>query len=742
MRLIGGVLYVGWDLLIRYGVSVETIHSGTLRHRQGKSKSWANVADPEDGRRCLVAYSSIPSGTLERYGLPSEGVLLAELAQGNKESFERVRAMLPGEGLETDRQVLWSWRAERESIDVSTGSIEANQQAGLGQKRIMSLLLEARYLRLIAAVATGKRELLRRLSVANVEQAISLISKCASEDGIKLPTNKRVLLSKVKTLAKEGISSLISKKFGNNNRRLVDEQLLAYMVSLYSHRQKPSFEDVWAQICAFCAQVGKPCPSLSTVKWNLMRPDVVPLWTLRREGRMAFKERYGYHHVTKKASAANALWVIDGTKVNLAYRVGNNRQARLTMVVVMDAFSECLLGWKIVEGSESWKEVSAAVRMAVERSGGILPTQFLYDNDGSNKLFFKRYNGLAFPAMPYNGESKPIESAFGRFQQLVLRGYPGFTGMNITASGRDSRIDFDSVVTHELPDKAQAIKLAEVALLEWNKRLPSAQGLSREMLYQESRDQAANTNGQMVSQSEFRQLFWEFLERPISYGPMGLCISGNGRKQWFEVRTPEGKIDNSFPLKYGNVSFHVKLDQGNANPQAIELYEKDSNGDLRLVAEAQAKRMVARAVADYSADERSLIEEGLLARRQQEAYVQDKVNGMQRYISSSFGEALLDPWGHHKETRLAAEAEWLEIAMARGGGKPMPAIGGNNSIPSSMSAQPEEEPKIGMLVSIESSYANPAEEEEPLTVREKQLKAMRLAYARNALSAGANTNDY
>ena len=116
------------------------------------------------------------------------------------------------------------------------------------------------------------------------------------------------------------------------------------------------------------------------------------------------------------------------------------------MYEVVDAYSEVLLGFHISE-SENFEAQYCAFRMAVQRSGH-KPYEIVHDNQGGhNKLnrqgkkptgdekgkgFLDRLCHIHRPTMPYNGESKTIESIFGRFQQQVLARY-------LTSLGRTLR---------------------------------------------------------------------------------------------------------------------------------------------------------------------------------------------------------------------------------------------------------------------------------------------------------------
>lgn len=72
--------------------------------------------------------------------------------------------------------------------------------------------------------------------------------------------------------------------------------------------------------------------------------------------------------------------------------------------------------------------------------------------------------------MPHNGQSKSIESAFGRFQQQVLRKLYNFTGQNITAKKLSSRVNIDLVMANidQLPTLEELKQQYADCREEWN----------------------------------------------------------------------------------------------------------------------------------------------------------------------------------------------------------------------------------------------------------------------------------
>ena len=126
---------------------------------------------------------------------------------------------------------------------------------------------------------------------------------------------------------------------------------------------------------------------------------------------------------TRMPQLRDALWYGDGTKLNLYYKNEQGKMCTTSVYEVMDAYSETLLGYDIAP-NENFDSQYRAYRMAVETSGS-RPYEIVTDNQGGHSKgdaigFFQRITILHRPTMPYNGNSKTIESAFGRFQSQIL----------------------------------------------------------------------------------------------------------------------------------------------------------------------------------------------------------------------------------------------------------------------------------------------------------------------------------
>ncbi len=198
---------------------------------------------------------------------------------------------------------------------------------------------------------------------------------------------------------------------------------------------------------------------------------------------------------------------------------------------VIDAMSEVLLGYCISD-TEDYEAQYHAYRMAIQKSGH-KPYEIVYDNQGGHKkldstVLSGRFAAYTDPTQPYNGESKTIESVFGRFQAQVLHKDWRFTGQNVTAKKASSRpnVEFieankDSLYTlEELKDAYAA------ARKEWNEGVHPATGERRIDMYEKS----VNEETQEVTLHDMVDMFLGVYERMATFTDQGLQVTVKWRE--------------------------------------------------------------------------------------------------------------------------------------------------------------------------------------------------------------------
>ncbi|GAA4353813.1 hypothetical protein GCM10023185_14750 [Hymenobacter saemangeumensis] len=671
MQLINSIIYVPFDSLVSLGVPEGTIKYGIAAHRAGKAQSWANMPDPADKRRVLVAYDSIPPAT--RAKLPAKSALLQQLADKTREATSAadalaVRMVLPAVP-KADLAALRGFRIERELTDKSTGEVLTKELSGLPEDKIKAYGMACRWLALLSDEKWKKKAERVKLSPAFAAMP-AFIAACVdlfTEDGVKLPTNYSKLQAKLREYKEQGAACLVSKSYGNTNTLKVGHDELEYLIKLYSDARKPSFELVTAwynEAAVRRRELGlNPWPEITsgTTKKRLLAPDVQPNWYLPRHGFAAWKAKYEYTMLCYKPTQRDVQWVIDGTKVNKRYRTAKGTSAKLKVLVVMDVATDYFLGWAFAETEDS-REVAKAVRMAHRRAGGVKPLQFLYDGDSANLSFFKGVGGLHYKAMPHNGQSKTIEGAFGRLQQQIMRADKNFTGQNITAKEINSRENLDDFKEKDLPTLAECIAQAEFELHVWNNYKGSkGDRLSPKELYEASQ----NGDTDFMTPEDEMEAFWVWNDRPITYRKDGLRFKKQGVETVFEVvnevatdfpgvtqRVP----DMDFHSAFVGQEFWVKYDPENP-AGGIGLFV---GADKRFIGFAHPKQAMPRAQADYKAGDRDAIQVRLVAKKEQAGRIVNR----QADIADRFDAEELLKFGQNrwwgKDVETAAEEDFMK----------------------------------------------------------------------------------
>ncbi len=435
-----------------------------------------------------------------------------------------------------------------------------------------------------------------------------------------LPANPARLREKMNLYKKEGYMSLISGKVGNRSATIITEEAGRLIIALkrcktpvYTNRQlleefnRRAIEKGW-----------KPLKSQLALTQFLDRPEIKPLWLDAVIGELAAHQLYSRKNTTVPASVRDALWYGDGTKLNLYYKAlegGRTVIRTLNVYEVMDAYSEVFLGFHISE-TEDYEAQYHAYRMAVQ-TAGCKPYELVSDNQGGHKKlqsqdFFKKICRVYRTTAPYSGQSKTIESAFGRFQAEVLHQDWRFTGCNITAKGPYARPDMEFIRANV--DKLYTLEELKQAYIEarntWNEAKHPLTGVSRMEMYQTS----VNPQTEPITPEEMADVFWLYTDKPSTYTSSGLKVTIKGRTLVYEVYGGNGRPDHEFLRNNNGRQFLVQYDP--YDDRAVNLYTVDASGGRRFARVAKPKFKVHRALQDQVAGDQAFIRAEIEANRQ------------------------------------------------------------------------------------------------------------------------------
>lgn len=442
------------------------------------------------------------------------------------------------------------------------------------------------------------------------------------EYGHSLPGSVGRLKSIISKYRPNNYAVLVSGKYGNRNTLKIEEEAGRFLIALKRSRV-PVYTDtlIFEEYNRVAPERGwKLLKSTRSLREWFNSPRIEPLWYDAVYGEMKAHQRYGRKHKTELPYRRDTLWYGDGTKLNLYYRDEQGNIRTISVYEVMDAYSEVLLGFHISE-SENYEAQYHAYRMALQISGH-KPYELVHDNQGGHKKLERVSDGLLAkishihrPTAPYSGQSKTIESAFGRFQSQVLHKDWRFTGQNITTKKDSSRPNLEFIEAN----KDQLYTLAELkekyvqARQEWCEMKHPATGIPRIEMYNNS----VNEDTEVVTARDMVDIFWVMTDRPSTFTSGGIEVTIGGKKRTYEVYSSPGTPDHDWRRKNTYKQFYVKYDPYDFG--SVRLYWKDKGGEMRFERVAEPYMVIHRGIQDQTEGEAAFI------RKEQDANIQDRV---------------------------------------------------------------------------------------------------------------------
>lgn len=457
-------------------------------------------------------------------------------------------------------------------------------------------------------------------------KALTLSESYRKDYNHTLPDALRGFRDKVNAFKRDGYVALISGKDGNENTlKITDEagdQIIALKrckVPVYTNSQ------LFAKYNEIAKEKGwKPLKSISSLVSFLERPEIKRRWYDAVHGELAAHQKYTRKHKTALPSFRDSLWYADGTKLNLFYKDydGNGKlQVRTTQVYeVMDAFSETFLG-HFISDRENFNAQYNAFRMAIQTAGH-RPYEIVVDNQGGHKkdeakeLFERICHVFRFTA-PYSGQSKTIESAFGRFQAEILHQDWRFTGQNITTKKATSRPNMEFIEANkENLYTLEELKIAYAKAREaWNNAKHPATGIARMEMYLNS----VNPETTEVDQLDMIDMFWLTTKEPSTFTASGITIKVDKKKYTYEVLGTDKMPDLKFRRNNTFRQFYAMYDP--LDMTQIRLYTKETNG-MRYIATAEPYVAVHRNLQEQKPGEMTFIRQMDIRNKQERVDLQ------------------------------------------------------------------------------------------------------------------------
>lgn len=443
-----------------------------------------------------------------------------------------------------------------------------------------------------------------------------------------LPSNPSRLREKFNAYKRDSYVALINRNSGNQAARRIGPKEARLLIML-KRSKSPVYTDmqIFAEFNRQAEVRGlKRIKSAATVRNFLYDPKVMVWWYASQFGEVKFKNKYLPQFDTIMPEMPNSLWYSDGTKLNLYYKGYNadGRQVARTINVyeVMDAATEVFLGYDICK-EENFQSQYNAYRMALE-TWQVKPYEIVTDNQGGHKKlaaqgFFKKICHLHKYTMPHNGQSKTIESAFGRFQQQVLHKIWHFTGQNVTAVKENSHVNVDLITANidKLPTLEEVKEMYRQCRDEWNNSNHTDESLGLTRI--EMQRMIENPKACSVDEYELADLFMLFSKTSVKYSNEGYAFDIDKQEYRYMVYNSEGTVDMSFHLQNICNSFYYRFDPRDMTH--IELWAVTSTG-LKYAAIATPKVKIHRATQERTEEENRNMYSQLAENRRTRALMQ------------------------------------------------------------------------------------------------------------------------
>lgn len=594
MEMFGKTLCVTFEELVGGGIMSLANYKKHVRE-----KKFHFVQHGGNGRKALIMYECLPDKLRKQ---------LDEREPKARERFIKQQSFPMNIRLKSDDKAVEFYKTYIPKI-----SIERQKEYVLNAKVMNAMMVQETGLRNKHSEHGYTHKRLVRNTV------ISLCEELRRSFNHTLPKSESRLMEKFEDYKKRSYVALVSGTTGNQSARKIgprEERILLRLrrskFPVYTDMQIfDEFNRIVTERNARATREEdklKPVESPQTVINYLYKTGIKLWWYGVVHGEIAFKNEFMPQFDTKLPQMPNTLWYGDGTKLNLYYKDYDKKNKRMVartidVYEVMDACSEVFLGYSF--GAENFLTQYEAYRMALE-TWKIKPYEIVTDNQGGHKrpeaqAFFKKICHLHKTTMPHNGQSKTIESAFGRFQQQVMHKLYNYTGQNVTATKESSHVNIDLIMKNisQLPTLEEMKDQYLECRREWN-GMPhptSETGMTRMEMYTTLNSPKA----EQLDEYGVQELFKLLSKDSVKYGKQGFVFSRNNKEYRYMVYDESGQVDMGFHMQNVGVSFRYKYDP--MDMTSVELWEVCAGGRLKYAATATPKVVFHRATAERSTEE-------------------------------------------------------------------------------------------------------------------------------------------
>lgn len=590
----GNILCVSHAELVDGGIISEPTYKKYVRE-----KKLTRVQRGGRGREALIAYSSMFQEIRTAYD---------EKNKGAKEAMKKQ---------EEEKYISTQIKFDREAVDFYKTYVAPNG-GKISTERQLEYILNAQVMN--EMVRTEKKRNADHAKSGHTRRPETWNSVLICCETLRerchhtLPTNPGRLREKFNAYKKVSYVALVNANVGNKAAQRINKAE-GYLLLKLRRSKFPVYTD--AQIFEEYNRQAplrglKTIKSPTTVHNFLYSPEIMVWWYAAVFGEREFKNKYMPTFDTILPEMPNALWYSDGTRLNLYYKVYDEKQKRMVaratdVYEVMDAGTEVFLGYYIGDG-ENFLSQYQAYRDTLTK-WKVKPYEIVTDNQGGHKKlasqgFFKKICHLHKTTMPHNGQSKTIEAAFGRFQAQVLHKLYNFTGQNVNTKKLNSKPNMELITKNidKLPTLEELKEQYAQCREDWNNSVhpTSSTGMRRI----EMQTAIENPKAQVLDDYEAEEIFMIYSPLPVTYQKEGYTFTINNEEYRYMVYDNEGNVDMNFHLLNIGNKFHYRYDPENMT--RIELWQVTDTG-LKYAAIATPKVKIHRATQERTEEENAIL---------------------------------------------------------------------------------------------------------------------------------------
>ncbi len=193
-----------------------------------------------------------------------------------------------------------------------------------------------------------------------IEDGVPL-TRAAAAAGVPLRTASRWLTD----FREHGLAGLARTPRSDRGQPRTLATVVSLVEGLALHRPAPSIAQVHRDAVRLTSERGWPSPSYSAVRAIIGALDR-GLMVLAHEGTAAYRDRFELVR-RWEASAPNAIWQADHTRLDVMILDASGRPARPWLTVILDDYSRVIAGYAVYLEDPSALQTALALRQAIWR---------------------------------------------------------------------------------------------------------------------------------------------------------------------------------------------------------------------------------------------------------------------------------------------------------------------------------------------------------------------------------------